>query len=77
VKSHPELWQNGAYSSRAVYSIAQVAKVKDYAKMRGVRVMVEIDTPGHAFSWGLGMPQVILNCSKVTVFCAFHLYQLG
>lgn len=34
-----------------------------YAKARGVRVMVEIDTPGHTESWGVGYPDIISQCN--------------
>ena len=29
-----------------------------YAEARGVRVVAEIDTPGHAAAWCVGMPQI-------------------
>merc|ERR1719272_1736543 len=57
VKSSPKLW-DGAYSSQEKFSQLDVASIVEYARMRGVRVMVEFDMPGHAGSWCTGYPEV-------------------
>jgi hexosaminidase len=59
----PKLAQ-GAYSQRERYRTSDVAELVDFATSRGVRVMMEIDTPGHSTSWGAGYPQVVAACPK-------------
>ena len=56
--SHPEMAKMGAYSSQERFSPLDVAHVVEYARQRGIRVMVEIDTPGHAGSWCAAHPEV-------------------
>lgn len=56
-KTYPKLW-DGAYSEEEKYIQADVADVVEYARERGVRVMVEFDMPGHAASWCKGYPEV-------------------
>jgi hexosaminidase len=50
VASVPELNQYGKVGGS--YSLAEVKDVISYAKLKGVRVIVEIDTPAHTHSWG-------------------------
>ena len=50
VRSYPKLWQ-GAYAPSQRYTQADVASIVEYGRLRGVRVMVEFDMPGHADSW--------------------------
>ncbi|KAG0174929.1 hypothetical protein DFQ28_003646 [Apophysomyces sp. BC1034] len=49
-KSHPELSQKGAYSSREVYYPSDVFDIINHAKSRGVRVILELDMPAHTAS---------------------------
>lgn len=55
--TYPKLWE-GAYSEQEKYLQADIADVVEYARERGVRVMVEFDMPGHAGSWCKGYPEV-------------------
>eukprot|EP00035_Acanthoeca_spectabilis_P015863 m.319055 g.319055 ORF g.319055 m.319055 type:complete len:630 (+) comp16445_c0_seq70:3-1892(+) len=56
-KSHPKMW-DGAYSEVEKYTQADIAAIVEYARLRGVRCMVEFDMPGHASSWCKGYPEV-------------------
>merc|ERR1711998_186229 len=56
-KSHPKLWQ-GSHSPQERYLQSDIADIVEYARQRGVRVMVEFDMPGHAASWCQGYPEV-------------------
>ena len=52
----------GAFSGRECYSLDDLTRVVLYAKDRGVRVMPEIDTPGHTYSWRIGYPDIVASC---------------
>eukprot|EP00945_MAST-04E_sp_MAST-4E-sp1_P006967 g6967.t1 len=56
-KLFPKLW-NGAYSEFEKFTQEDIAAVVEYARMRGVRVIVEFDVPGHAGSWCKGYPEI-------------------
>ncbi|KAF3031613.1 hypothetical protein E8E11_000589 [Didymella keratinophila] len=61
--AYPEMTID-AYSSNEVYSQATVKDVINYAAARGVRIIPEIDMPGHASSgWGQ-IDQGILTCQN-------------
>lgn len=57
INSHPKLW-DGAFSQDERYIQDDVADVVEYARLRGVRVFVEFDMPGHAASWCAGYPDI-------------------
>lgn len=48
IPSVPQLTQYGAYSPKKIYSPKDVQHIVEYAKLRGVRVLIEIDAPSHA-----------------------------
>ncbi|KAF5291376.1 hypothetical protein FQA39_LY03527 [Lamprigera yunnana] len=61
-KTYPELSQKGAYAPWHIYTQADVAFIIKYAADRGIRVIVEFDTPGHTRSWGVAFPQLLSPC---------------
>lgn len=55
IPSQPQMTRFGAYSAKEIYSADDVKRIIEYAKLRGVRVIVEIDAPAHAgngWNWG-------------------------
>lgn len=51
----PEMARWGAYSGDQIYTPDDVKDLADYARIRGIRVLVEIDSPAHAgagWQWG-------------------------
>eukprot|EP00911_Craspedida_sp_UC1_P000889 UC1_evm1s677 len=56
--SLPKLAQAGAFSPQERFTAMDISEVVEYARARGVRVMPEIDTPGHAASWCKGHPEI-------------------
>jgi hexosaminidase len=61
-ESFPRLAQSGAWSETDVYTHADVSSVVEYARLRGVRVVLELDVPGHTYSWGLSYPNATIPC---------------
>ncbi|KAI5659875.1 hypothetical protein M9H77_28668 [Catharanthus roseus] len=57
VPSYPNLWK-GAYTKWERYTTEDAQEIVEFAKMRGINVMAEVDVPGHAESWGKGYPDL-------------------
>ena len=55
--SRPKL-SKGAFSKYERYTLRDLAALRDYAAARGIRLIAELDTPGHAASWCVGMPEL-------------------
>ncbi|XP_011076894.1 beta-hexosaminidase 1 [Sesamum indicum] len=57
VPTYPNLWK-GAYTKWERYTMDDASEIVNFAKMRGINVMAEVDVPGHAESWGAGYPDL-------------------
>lgn len=55
LNSVPQLAQHGAYGPGAIYTMEDVREVVTRARLRGIRVLLEVDAPAHvgrAWDWG-------------------------
>jgi len=59
---YPNLTKNGRYSEKHVYSQADIRDLISHARLRGIRVIPEFDTPGHTEAFGRTFPQFITVC---------------
>ncbi|KAL0921643.1 hypothetical protein M5K25_008737 [Dendrobium thyrsiflorum] len=57
--SVPHLAIKGSYGPEMRYSPEDVRRIVDYAMSYGVRVMPEIDVPGHSGSWAEAYPELV------------------
>ncbi|KAL2555808.1 Beta-hexosaminidase 1 [Forsythia ovata] len=57
VPTYPNLWK-GAYTKWERYTVEDASEIVNFAKLRGINVMAEVDVPGHAASWGVGYPDL-------------------
>lgn len=68
-KKYPLLSEKGQFkghshlcaSASCVYSETDIRNLIEYAKQRGIRVMLEVDTPGHSKSWGQAYKNMTVN----------------
>jgi len=60
--TYPNLTTRGAYSPHHVYSQENVSTIINEARLRGIRVIPEFDTPGHTWSWGRSFLSLITPC---------------
>ncbi|KAL4658709.1 beta-hexosaminidase subunit alpha-like [Arapaima gigas] len=64
-QSFPKLSTKGAFHPQThVYTQVDVHKVISHARLRGIRIIPEFDSPGHTQSWGKGQPDLLTSCYK-------------
>lgn len=72
----PELAKYGAYSSSEIYTHDDIREIVEFAKVRGIQVIPEIDAPAHAgngWQWGpekgLGELSLCINQQPWSSYC--------
>lgn len=53
---------SGAYAPSFVYAMTDLEHLTRFAGDRGVRMVFEVDVPGHAASWRFGEPTIMADC---------------
>eukprot|EP00818_Percolomonas_sp_WS_P001115 CAMPEP_0117445152 /NCGR_PEP_ID=MMETSP0759-20121206/5639_1 /TAXON_ID=63605 /ORGANISM="Percolomonas cosmopolitus, Strain WS" /LENGTH=528 /DNA_ID=CAMNT_0005237301 /DNA_START=8 /DNA_END=1594 /DNA_ORIENTATION=+ len=65
VKQYPDLSNKALWHEGMQYTAEILSDIVQYAYERGVRVIPEVDVPGHAYSWGLGYPESVAKCPRL------------
>jgi hexosaminidase len=62
ITSYPDLAEKGAFHPKRIYTVQDVQKVIHEAYLRGIRVIPEIDMPGHTAAIAKSHPEVMAHC---------------
>ncbi|CAF0972057.1 unnamed protein product [Rotaria sordida] len=61
-KQYPTLTEKGAFSLDHVYTPGDVQDTIEYARLRGIRIIPELNAPGHIGALGRAFPDFLINC---------------
>lgn len=61
---YPNMSKLGAYDENHIYSQADIRDIIEFARLRGIRVVPEFDSPGHTQSWGDSISNLLTKCYK-------------
>ncbi|XP_056137832.1 beta-hexosaminidase subunit alpha isoform X1 [Lampris incognitus] len=64
-RTFPEISKKGAFHPMThIYTQSDVRRVISHARLRGIRVVPEFDSPGHTQSWGKGQSDLLTPCYR-------------
>eukprot|EP01084_Bolivina_argentea_P020347 37839_1 len=65
-KIYPDLAAKGSFPfPNAIYTQNDLKEIIQFGKQLGVRVILELDMPGHSYAWGIGYPELICDCPEM------------
>jgi hexosaminidase len=64
ISAYPQMTQQGAYSAKQTYSHMDITNIIAYARARGVRIIPEVDMPGHASQGWTAVDPSIVACAN-------------
>jgi hexosaminidase len=65
MKKYPNITKNGQYTPAHVYTQQQVLDIIQHARLRGIRVIPEFDTPGHVAALGRSFPGILYSIKSI------------